>query len=51
MFLRACLAMVSLTCYFLMCEFDHNTGLITFNLSVCFYLAFGFDCWVVFLTL
>ena len=29
-----CLAMVSLTCSFLMCQFDHNTGLIKFNLFV-----------------
>lgn len=37
MFLHACLAIVSLTYDFLMCEFDHNTGLIKFNLSVCLF--------------
>lgn len=33
----ACLAMVSLTNYFLMGEFDHSTGLIKFNLLVCLF--------------
>lgn len=35
--LLACLAVVSLTCYFLMREFDRNTGLIKFNLFVCLF--------------
>lgn len=37
MFLLASLAMVSLTCCFLMCEFDYSTGLIKFNLFICLF--------------
>lgn len=37
MFLLASLAMVSLTCCFLMCEFDYSTGLIKINLFICLF--------------